>query len=158
VWRRHSGIESVQVEQPWGHWLAGAACGTLAIGLALRVYAYHKMSASIGSMSFDNPDDTDAVITSITAVTSQLGAAGDWIAVADLHLFLGAATAVIVLWKVRYRAPWFGITLACLATLYLFAPLSGTLFGVCFLFYYFWNRRSFVRPIPVLSATPHETH
>lgn len=155
---RHPAIEPVQVEPAWVAWLAGSACGMLALGIAIRVYAFYRISIAIGGMELKDPNDTEAVIASITQVTSGLGRAADWLLAANALFLLGTASAALALRKYRYQAPWFGITLVCLAFLHLFVPVLGTLLALFYLWYYFQNRRSFSRPAPVLPSAVHEAH
>jgi hypothetical protein len=151
-WRRHQGIESVQPELAWIPWFAGAACGVLSLGLALRAFAYYKISVAIGSMEFEDPSNADAIVASVAKVTSELGKSGDWLLAANVLFLLGVTSALLALWRFRFRAPWYGGTLACLAVIHLCVPILGTILGAWFLWYYFWNRRSFVRPIPILPS------
>jgi hypothetical protein len=154
----HPAIEPVQVELAWVARLAGAACGMLALGIAVRVYAFYSISIAISDMELNDPNDTEAVIASITQVTSGLGGAADWLFAANALFVFGTASAVFALRKYRYRAPWFGITLVCLAFLYLFVPVLGTLFAIFYLWYHLQNRRSFSSPAPVLPSSVHEAY
>ena len=148
-------------ESPTGGILAKMAFGILTVSMVVRlvgVVMVCQMYQAIRGQSFHNMDDTDAIVDSLTQVTTSLAAATDWLVASNGLTIAGAVLGGVALMRYRYRARWIMLAFIPLAIVHLPFPLYGTLFGIACLGFLFWHRREFSPPILISPLSQDEAH
>jgi hypothetical protein len=134
------------------------ALGLLLAGMAVRVVGIVIMYQGIRAMAFHDMDDNDAIVASLTQVTTSLATAGDWLLASNGLTIAGAVLSILTLVQYRYRERWIMWAFIPLALVHLPFPLFGSLFGIACLGYLFWHRREFSSPIPISPLSQDEAH
>jgi hypothetical protein len=109
-----------------------------------------QMNRAVKDMHFEDPNDTGAVVASISKVTHRLGEASHSAMIWGLIALLGMAMFLFAVIKLRYRRVWaFWFAVVCGAATLLSFPV-GTIVGLISLSYALFCRREFFEPQRVI--------
>ncbi len=112
-----------------------------------------QMNRAVKDMRFEDPDNTGAVVESISKVAQRLGEASQSAMIWGLLGMLGMAMFLFALIKLRYRRVWaFWFAVVYGAVLLLSFPL-GTVVGLMSLSYALFCRREFFEPQRVILVS-----
>lgn len=105
-----------------------------------------QMNRAVKDMRFENPDDTAAVVESISKVTQRLGQASEGAMIWGLLAMLGMAMFLIAVIKLRYRRLWAFWFAVIYGILMLPSFWVGTVVGLISLSYALFCKREFFEP------------